>query len=135
MKSATAEWVRCYYAAYNRRDWEWLGAMMAKDVEWFSAARGERVRGVTAVVSLFQSSMESFPDANVHMVNLHEAGEVAICECTLTRGDDKPGPRAAVRQPTFCEVMQISNGRCLKGSTYSDTLSLLMKLSVAEAAA
>jgi len=134
VKSATAEWVRCYYAAYNRRDWEWLGAMMAKDGEWFNAARGERVRGVNAVVSLFQSSLESFPEASMHMVNLYEAGEVAICECTLSPGHDKPGPRGAVRQPTFCEVIQISNGRCLKGSTYSDTLRLLMQLSTQEAA-
>lgn len=131
---AQFEWVRCFYDAYNRRDWEWIGAMLSKDVHWFSGARGEYVRGVDAVVSLFRSTLEGFPDAQIEVRALHQAGDFVICECGLRIGNARRSDTNS-RQGTFCEVMNLRGGRCVQGSTYADSLRLLMELNCTERAA
>lgn len=134
---AQIEWVRCFYDAYNRRDWEWIGAMLSKDVQWYSAARGEYVRGLDAVVSLFRSTLEGYPDAKIEVRALHQAGEIVVCECGLSTGGSGSSRKSdtASRQGTFCEVMHLRGGRCVQGSTYADSLRLLMDLNTAERAA
>ena len=124
-----AEIVRKFYDAYNRRDWDVVAGMLAPSVEWFHAARAELVSGVDGVISLFKSSAEAFPDAKVEVRAIHEAGEFVIAECAFTR----PGMLGS-KQASFCEVGRIQNGKCVRGSTYADTLQILLELECRTAA-
>jgi len=141
-KQSNVDWVRCYYDAFNRRDWEWIGAMLAPDVEWFHAARDERVRGVHAVLSLFRSSIEGAPSALIDVRAVHDAGLVVVAECAI-RHNSKPAAttgRGSTRPPaiepaTFCEVLELRGGRCARGSTYADSVRLLMDINHPAAAA
>ena len=148
-KPASTEWVHCYYDALNRRDWEWIGAMLAPDVEWFHAARDERIRGVHAVLNAFKSLFEPAPSARIDVRNVHDAGPVVTIEASIrhaaadsARKSSPPGrsttpSRAsrAITPPSFCEVMELSGGRCVRGATYADSVRLLLDISTGVAAA
>ena len=36
---------------------------------------------------------------------------------------------SSIRSATFCEVLEIKNGRCIRGTTYADSVRLLMDMS------
>ncbi len=148
-KPGTVEWVHCYYDALNRRDWEWISAMLAPDVEWFHAARDERLRGMHSVMNAFRGLFDPAPTARVEVRNVHTAGPVLTIEAAIrhaaSEGDRKSSPpsrsvtpgRASriVAPPSFCEVMQLEGGRCVRGATYADSVRLLMDISSGVAAA
>lgn len=118
--SRNADTVKSFYDAYNRRDWAALSAMMSPGVEWFHAPRGELMRGSEAVIALFKSTAETFPNARVQVKKLHEAGDFVITECSFAR------PHAdGVEQAVFCEIEQFIDGKCVRGSTYADTFRML----------
>lgn len=141
-KQSNVEWVKCYYDAFNRRDWEWIAAMMAPEVEWFHAARDERVRGIPAVVSSFRSMLEHVSGAQIEARAIHDAGLIVVAECgirqavrksvpPLTRsGSSRPPP---VAPPSFCEILELRGGRCVRGTTYADSVRLLLDISQAAA--
>ena len=130
MTRNNAEWVRCYYDAWNRRDWEWVAAMLSPRVEWFNAARGEHVRGVDDVVAMLRSLADAFPSALVKVRSVHDAGDSIVAEAGFVQDARMP-----VQEATFCEVMQLEKGRCVRGSTYADTLRLLLEMSLPASAA
>jgi len=130
-RGGSVDWTRCYYDAWNRRDWEWIGAMMASDVEWSNSARDERIKGASAVISSFRSTIEGFPTAMIDVRAVHVAGSVIIAECGIRSGRDA----GSVRSATFCEVFELKNGRCIRGTTYADSVRLLMDMSQTAAAA
>ena len=125
------DFTNVYYEAWNRRDWEWIGAMLASDVEWLNAARDERIKGVNAVLSSFKSVVEGFPAARIELRAVHTAGTVIIAECAISSGRETGGLRTA----TFCEILELKNGRCVRGTTYADSVRLLMDISANAAAA
>jgi ketosteroid isomerase-like protein len=149
-KQSNTDWVRCYYDAFNRRDWEWIGAMLAPDVEWFHAARDERVRGVHAVIASFRSLIELAPSALIDVRAVHDAGLVVVAECGIRharkshsvppsaaplRGTSGSARPPAIEPPSFCEVLELRGGRCARGSTYADSVRLLMDINQAASVA
>lgn len=143
-KQNNVDWVRCYYDAFNRRDWEWIAAMLAPEIEWFHAARDERVKGVNAVIASFRSLLDGTTSAQLDVHNVHDAGLVVIAECGIRHAVSssqrksvpplsKPAaPRPAPIQPaSFCEVMVLAGGRCVRGSTYADSVRLLLDINQA----
>jgi ketosteroid isomerase-like protein len=130
-----SEWVRCYYDAWNRRDWEWVAAMLSPRVEWFSAARGEHVRGVDDVVAMLRSVADAFPTAFIRVRSVHDAGDSIVAECGFVQALPSGKASMQVQEATFCEVIELDKGRCVRGSTYADTLRLLLDMSVTAAAA
>ncbi len=126
-----SDWTRIYYDAWNRRDWEWIGAMLSSDVEWQSSARDERIKGVNAVLASFRSVVEGYPTALIDLRTVHSAGTTIIAECGIRSGRESSGVRTA----TFCEIMELKNGRCVRGTTYADSVRLLMDMSQTAAAA
>jgi ketosteroid isomerase-like protein len=146
-KQSNTDWVRCYYDAFNRRDWEWISAMLAPDVEWLHASRDERVRGTNAVIASFRSLVEGTPSAHIEVRAVHDAGLVVIAECGIrhvqkrtsvppplrgTSSSNRPPP---IERPSFCEVLEIKAGRCSRGTTYADSVRLLMDINQAASAA
>lgn len=126
---SNTEIARRFYDAYNRRDWEEVRSLLSPQAEWFHAARGELVNGVEGVIALLRSSAEAFPDAKVEVRAVHESGDVVVAECAYRV------PRvASSEQPTFCEVGTIKDGRFIRGSTYADTLQMLLELECRRAA-
>lgn len=131
-KQPPHEWARCYYEAWNRRDWEWIAAMLADRVEWTHTARQEVVRGPNAVIASFRSAIDGFPTAMIEVRKIHSAGENLIVECAIVHASANKGTD---RAPSFCEVFQIAHGRCIRGTTYSDSVRFLLDMSHAPAAA
>ncbi len=125
VERGSLEWMRCYYDAWNRRDWEWIGAMLSPDIEWTNAARDERIKGATAVLASFRSVVEGFPTAMIELRTMHVAGAVLIAECAIRSGSEATSPRSAA----FCEVLELRNGRCVRGLTYADSVRLVMDMS------
>lgn len=125
------DWTKVYYEAWNRRDWEWIGAMLAPDVEWLNAARDERIKGVNGVLSSFKSVVEGYPSARIDLRAVHTAGTVIVAECSIRSAPDAP----TVRTATFCEILELKSGRCIRGTTYADSVRLLMDMSHDAAAA
>lgn len=139
-KQNNVDWVRCYYDAFNRRDWEWIGAMLAPDVEWFHAARDEHFRGVHAVLASFRSLVDGSPTALIEVRSIHDAGLVVVAECGILHArKSQPPPgrssRPIIPPPSFCEVLELRSGRCGRGATYADSVRLLMDISQSAAAA
>lgn len=145
-KQSNTEWVRCYYDAFNRRDWEWIAAMLAPDVEWFHASRDERVRGTNAVIACFRSLVEGTPSAQIEVRAIHDAGPVIIAECGIRhvqkrissppplRGASSSNRPPPIEPATFCEILEVKGGRCSRGTTYADSVRLLMDINQAAAA-
>ncbi len=146
-KQSNTDWVRCYYDAFNRRDWEWIGAMLTPDVEWFHTSRDERVRGVQAVIASFRSLIEGTPSAQIEVRSVHDAGLVVVAECGIRhvqkrisqppplRGASQSSRPPAVEPASFCEVLELRGGRCTRGSTYADSVRLLMDINQASVVA
>jgi len=135
-KQTNTDWVKCYYDAFNRRDWEWISAMLAPEVEWFHAARDERVRGMHAVIASFRSMMDGTASAIIEPRTVHDAGMVVVAECGIrhARKSVPPLSRSSSSRPppiqsaTFCEVFELRGGRCLRGSTYADSVRMLLDI-------
>src|SRR5262249_17902059 len=117
--------VRRFYDAFNRRDWNVIADLLDANVEWFHIGRDETVRGAEAVLALIRSNVDVFPDARIEVQALHEAGEFVITECALAKGG---GRLKALRKAAFCEITQFRGGRCVRGTTYADTMRLLLEL-------
>jgi hypothetical protein len=124
--------------------------MLAPDVEWFHAARDERIRGMHAVLSAFRGLFDPAPTARIEVRNVHVAGSVMTVEAAIRHAvqesDRKSAPRSGrslspgrasriVNPPSFCEVLELEGGRCVRGATYADSVRLLMDISSATAAA
>jgi ketosteroid isomerase-like protein len=125
-----AEIIRAFYDAYNRRDWEALAAHLSPSVEWFHASRGERICGREAVAALLQSSAEAFPQARIHVANIHETGATVASEWTYLAGGTAPsGPPRALA----CDIKQLRQGKLIRGATYGDTLQMLLDLAAVPA--
>lgn len=142
-KQTNVEWVKCYYDAFNRRDWEWIAAMLAPEVEWFHTARDERVRGINAVIASFRSLVEGNTTAQIDVRAVHDAGLIVIAECGIRHArrsvpplskssSNRPPPPTP---PSFCEILELRGGRCVRGSTYADSVRLLLDISQAAVAA
>lgn len=126
------EWARCYYDAWNRRDWEWIEAMLAPEVEWYHVARDERVTGTAAVISSFRGVLEEFPEALIDVRAAHstqtvvgEGTGVLVVEGGFRQQDSKE----LLRTATFCEIFELKTGRCVRGSTYADSVRLAIDMS------
>ncbi|MCC6554375.1 MAG: nuclear transport factor 2 family protein [Polyangiaceae bacterium] len=114
---------RAFFDAYNRRDWDALSARLAPSVTWFNAARRELIQGPEAVLALLRSSAEAFPEARIELHAVHEAASRSIAEWSYVT----PGGKKS-RHPTVCDVIELSRGRIARGTTYGDTLQILLEL-------
>ncbi len=130
-QQTSSDWTRIYYDAWNRRDWEWIGAMLSSDVEWLNTARDERIKGVTGVLASFRSVVEGFPTAMIDLRSVHNAGSIIVAECGIRSGREA----TSVRTATFCEIVELKNGRAVRGTTYADSVRLLMDMSQTSVAA
>jgi hypothetical protein len=111
-------------------------------VEWFHTARDERVRGINAVIASFRSMVEGNSTAQIDVRAVHDAGLIVIAECGIRHArrsvpplskssSNRPPPPTP---PSFCEILELRGGRCVRGSTYADSVRLLLDISQAAAA-
>jgi ketosteroid isomerase-like protein len=114
---------RAFYDAYNARDWDALASLMAPTVAWFHAARRELIQGPGAVLALLRSSAEAFPDARIQLHAVHETGRTVVAEWSYVTATGKRAKHAIV-----CEVVHIEDGKLVRGTTYGDTLQILLEL-------
>jgi hypothetical protein len=84
---------------------------------------------------MLRGAADAFPQAFVRVRNVHDAGDSIVTEAGFVqeaRMLQKAAPAMTVREATFCEVIELEKGRCVRGSTYADTLRILMDMMLGE---
>jgi ketosteroid isomerase-like protein len=119
---------RAFFEAYNRRDWDALTALCAPTVSWFNAARRELMQGPDVVLGFLRSTAEAFPEARIELHAMHESGSKVIVEWSYVAGRTRKAKRAIV-----CDVIELEAGKLTRGTTYGDTLQILLELGQAAA--
>ena len=95
-------------------------------VEWFHAGRHELVRGVEGVVAMLRSNAEAFPGARIDVRSLRAAGGAVIAEWTVVNA--RLSMTTDCEKPAIvCEVVEVGNGRIVRGATYGDILTMMME--------
>ena len=122
------EALRDLYRAYNERDWDAVAARLAPGIEWFHAGRHELMRGVESVVAMMRSNADAFPSARIDVRALRAAGGAVVAEWTVVNA--RSSMTTDCEKPAIvCEVVEVANGRIVRGSTYGDILTMMMEFS------
>jgi hypothetical protein len=128
--------------AFNDHDLETFAETVDDAV--VQTAPGDMIaRGKPAVVAFFSSWIEAFPDANVQVRKVHEAGDVIIEEGVFngtqngifrTPAGDVPPTGRTVRGD-YVQVITYRNGRQVSANLMFDRLQLLEQLGLVPAPA
>jgi ketosteroid isomerase-like protein len=105
---------RAFFDAYNRRDWDALSALLAPAVSWFNAARRELIQGPDAVLPPPQLR-RSLSRRRIGLHRPRDRRPVRRRVSYVTAGGKKS------KRLTVCDVIELSEGRISRGTTYGDT--------------
>jgi ketosteroid isomerase-like protein len=120
------EIVRAAYAAFNRRDFKAVSAVLHPEVEWhpyLGAVEGNLYRGRDAILSMWSDLDESFGGTlRMEVLELIDRGEkiVAVIEARATGS----GSGAEVRQ-RWVQVATMRDGLVFRVQPYPDRDSAL----------
>ncbi len=115
--------VQAFYTAYNHHDWTAVGQLLAPNVTWMHIGRDEQLASHKAVLSMIKSQAEATRQALVHVAAIHNAGNIVIVEGLYVSRTMASAPKNAL--PTFCDVLEVSEGKIIKAKTYTDAMKLL----------
>lgn len=125
--AANSDLIQDLYDALNRRDFQDLRARLDDGCTWLHAERREQIEGGDAVLAKLASFVETFPEIVIELRRVHHAGSTAIVEWSVatTRGTQR-------REPAIvCEVLELRDGRVVRGTTYGDALMRIIELGAA----
>lgn len=134
-----AKLARMQYEAYNDRDFDRAGSMVAPNAELRNVATGETFRGPAGTRQFQQGWATAFPDSRVDVrgVVVGEDGYVVeyVGHGTQTGPLSTPaGPIPATNRTVtveFCDVARLKDGMIASVHTYFDLMTMLRQLGVA----
>lgn len=124
------------YEAFAARDFERAAAAVADEAELLTVATGERYRGRDGYLQLVRAWSAAFPDLQVEILHLAEAGDSATVEYTL-RGTHTGAlvspavflpPTWAQVELRLCDTLRLVEGKVLRVTTYFDAGSMLRQM-------
>jgi steroid delta-isomerase-like uncharacterized protein len=125
---------------FNTHDVHGFAEVLADDVV-FEAPGGLRGQGKAACVEFYGSWFGAFPDAHVHVHDVHFDGEVAVEEGIFTgthngvlkspAGEIPPTGRAV--RIAYIQVLRFRDGKHVSFNLMFDRLSMLEQLGLAAA--
>lgn len=130
---------REHYESFNGRTWDRAAGLVTDDVEWTNIPAGATFRGQEGYCQFLQSWTTAMPDAQVEIRNVVAQGDSVVVEFVGRGTQTGPlvGPQGEI-PPTgrsieiaFCEIMELQEGKIVKGRLYYDLLTLLRQLGVA----
>ena len=127
------------HAAFNDRDWETMGELVAPDVVYRDHPRGIELHGLDEFLGWLREWTTGMSDARVDDARYLDAGTHAVAQFR-GRGtnDGTLGPANATGRSMdldFCEILEIRDGRMASGDIYYDALTMMSQLGVVEAPA
>ena len=124
------------YAAFNDRDFERGLALVAENAEWENVASGQVLRGPEGLRTNYEQWARAFPDARCEEIEIRVGEGFALVEFT-GRGTNTgllagpAGDMAPTGQPVelrFCDVLELRDGKLVRGRSYMDMATMARQL-------
>ena len=128
--------IRGFYEAFNEKDLDRMASLCADTVSWLDVPAGITFKGKEGVHRYNQGWLDAFPDGKVEILNLIISGDRSVVEFVgrgTHRGTFKspygniPATGKAVEM-RLCELMEIREGKIVKGTAYYDLSGFLAQL-------
>ena len=127
---------RRYYDAFNARQLDDAVALADAELEWTNLALGATFRGPEGFRRFLENYATAFPDSQVEVRSVIAHGDRVAVEFTAAgthRGPlagpagEIPATGRAVRLQ-LCEVLQLRDGKIVRGRSYFDSATMLRQL-------
>jgi steroid delta-isomerase-like uncharacterized protein len=127
---------RRYYDAFNARDLNGAVALADAELEWINLAFGTTFRGAEGFRQFLENYSTAFPDSRVEVRSVVAHGDRVAVEFTARGTHQGPlvGPAGEIPatgrtvQLQLCEVLQLRDGRIVRGRSYYDSATMLRQL-------
>ena len=127
--------------AFNVQDAEAVADIYAEDAVLHDPQVPEPIRGREAIRESYEQMLQSFPDAEVTMLNVHAENGLIMYEFRFTGTNEGPiatpegdipatGQRVEMRMAVFSDVDE--DGRFLDTRRYYDTMEMMQQLGLDE---
>jgi steroid delta-isomerase-like uncharacterized protein len=123
---------------FNKRDLDLAVSAFAEECEFTEVAVGAVFRGPRGMREDLAGWIASFSDAQIEVTNIVPSGDVVVLEC-IGRGthtgpflglDGVPIPPTGRRMEAgFCDVLNVRNGKVVRGRSYWDHAAMVRQLS------
>jgi steroid delta-isomerase-like uncharacterized protein len=129
--------------AYNKKDWNELGNLLAANAVYDEKATNRRLEGSGQIIEALQGWAQAFPDSKGTFIREFVSNDTAILELVWKGVHTGPlqTPTGAI-PPTnkpievpACEVFRVEGGKVRSMSHYFDMLTLLNQIGVTGTAA
>ncbi|NYD40483.1 ester cyclase [Nocardioides panaciterrulae] len=133
---SNAEIARDLYLSWNERDFDRAAEMVKPDSEIIVVGTGEKFIGPDGVRRYDSNWAEGFPDGEITVDNILDAGDCVVVEFTGrgTHTGTLPTSMGPIpptgRQLTLslCDVLEFQEGKVKRQRSYFDTGSMMMQL-------
>ena len=129
--------------AYNKKDWNELGNLLAANAVYDEKATNRRLEGSGQIIEALQGWAQAFPDSKGTLIREFASSDAAILELVWKGVHTGPlqTPTGAIPpsnkpiEVPACEVFRVEGGKVRSMSHYFDMLTLLNQIGVTGAAA
>jgi len=131
-----ADLIRGLFEAWNRRDFDYASERTAPDAVLIDCGSGAVFRGREGGRQYYTAWADAFPDGEITVDRIIEAGDVVVAEYTgtgthtgtfVTPGGTIPPTGKAVTLH-LCDITEIKDGMVHKQHAYLDSGSLMAQL-------
>jgi steroid delta-isomerase-like uncharacterized protein len=131
---------RALVDGFNSRDFSKTLSVLSDDVEWLDIPSQSLYRGKEGYRQFDETWLKAFPDGKAEIINVITQGDRVVVEY-VGRGTHMgplTGPMGVLRptgrrvQLPMCDVMQIQDGKVIRGHTYYNAASVFQQLEEVE---
>ena len=129
--------------AYNKKDWNELGNLLAANAVYDEKATNRRLEGSGQIIEALQGWAQAFPDSKGTLIREFVSNDTAILELVWKGVHTGPlqTPTGAIPpsnkpiEVPACEVFRVEGGKVRSMSHYFDMLTLLNQIGATGTAA
>ncbi len=120
--NAKTEWVKTYFAHFNKHDWEKMAAMYTEVADFKDPSLGNGIVKQTReqTIKKYTELNQLFPDLHDEVVAIYPSGEKHIVVEFISTGT---APDQTKFELPICTIFTIENGLITKDYTYYDNFS------------
>ena len=131
--SNAADIARKYMDAWNKRDWDTYRGMIGPGYS-YTGSDGVKNEGVEAGMGVAQMFATAFPDGQIDIKRVHEAGDTAIVEF-IGKGTHKGdlmgvAPTGKTINMPVCNIVETRDGKVVSEREYMDMAHMMQQLGV-----
>ena len=130
---------RTFHEAWAERDPDRGATVIADNCEFIDVPRNEIQRGPDGYRQDYERWRTAFPDGTVEITNIVAEGDWVIVEYTNSGTNTGPlvtaigdfSPTNRKIEVRYCSVMQIKDGKVIRGRDYYDVSTIIRQLELA----